>query len=106
MVYSVIQGSYEINKAYIIENFCVNKDKPMMNCDGKCFLADKIKAQKEKEDANSTFKFSVDFGVYVPVPAWNEGFARIFISINTSEVPYFEPYSTLLIQEVTKPPKL
>jgi hypothetical protein len=65
MVYSVIQGSYELNKAYIVENFCINKDKPMMNCDGKCYLSEQLKAQKEKQDANSIHKFTADFGVYI-----------------------------------------
>ncbi|MDR7131440.1 hypothetical protein J2X69_003804 [Algoriphagus sp. 4150] len=106
MVYSVIQGNYELNKAYIIENFCINKDKPAMNCDGKCFLAERMKAEKEKQDANSTYKFSVDFGVYVPAPASNHGFAKIFISVNTAVCAYLEPFTSLLINEVIKPPKI
>jgi|SRR5690606_2180525 len=106
MVYSVIQGSYELNKAYIIENFCVNTDKPMMNCDGKCYLADQMRAQKEKQDANSTHRFSIDFGVYVPVPYIGQIYSRTIIPINKLFVVYLEPFTALLIQEVIKPPKL
>lgn len=106
MVYSVIQGSYELNKAYIIENFCVNTDKPMMNCDGKCYLADQMRAQKEKQDANSTHKFSIDFGVYIPSSNVSQVFSRTFVAINKLVVFYVEPFATLLIHEVIKPPKL
>lgn len=106
MVYSVIQGSYELNKAYIIENFCVNTDKPMMNCDGKCYLADQMRAQKEKQNANSTHKFSIDFGVYIPVPNVFQVFSKPFFSINKLVVAYMEPFTSLLIHEVIKPPKL
>lgn len=106
MVYSVIQGSYELNKAYIIENFCVNKDKPMMNCDGKCFLAGKLKAQKEKQDANSTHKFTADFGVYIPVFPWklvDIWHSNVVLSHFSS---YNDPFTFKLIREVIKPPKI
>ena len=29
---------YELNKTEIIQKFCENKDKPKMQCDGKCHL--------------------------------------------------------------------
>ncbi len=39
---------YLIDKDYIAEFLCVNKDKPELNCDGKCYLAKML--QKKKED--------------------------------------------------------
>ena len=41
---------YQINKAYITRVLCENRDKPQLNCNGKCYLARKLKAQQEKED--------------------------------------------------------
>jgi len=35
--------NYAINKQYIIREFCVNKDKPEMHCNGKCYLEKQIK---------------------------------------------------------------
>ncbi|UOB17473.1 hypothetical protein [Abyssalbus ytuae] len=43
---------YIINKDYIAEFYCVNKDKPMLNCDGKCYLAKMIQAQQEDKKQN------------------------------------------------------
>lgn len=40
---------YRINRDYIAENLCVNRDKPMLNCNGQCYLAKKLKAAEEKE---------------------------------------------------------
>ncbi|WP_254562095.1 hypothetical protein [Dyadobacter diqingensis] len=40
---------FEIRRDYIIANLCVNRDKPMMHCDGKCYLAKRIAEAKEKE---------------------------------------------------------
>lgn len=41
---------YELRKEFIIKNYCVNKNRPELHCDGKCFLAKKIKAQTDKEE--------------------------------------------------------
>jgi hypothetical protein len=43
---------FKINQDFIAEVFCINKDKPMLSCNGKCYLAEQLKkadAEKEKE---------------------------------------------------------
>lgn len=35
---------YGLNIDYIIEKYCVNKDKPMLMCNGKCHLAERMQA--------------------------------------------------------------
>lgn len=40
---------YFLNKEYIVEFLCINKDKPELKCDGKCHLAKQIKKQQENE---------------------------------------------------------
>ncbi|MEM7101595.1 MAG: hypothetical protein AAF502_00610 [Bacteroidota bacterium] len=39
---------YLVNKDYITEFLCINKEKPELACDGKCFLADQIKKFNEE----------------------------------------------------------
>ena len=43
---SWIRFSYEINRAEIIEKFCINKEATTFECNGKCYL----KTQLEKAD--------------------------------------------------------
>lgn len=44
---------YLLHKSRIIERFCENKDKPLLNCDGKCYLAKKLNARYEaRRDAD------------------------------------------------------
>lgn len=43
---------YLANVDYIKEYFCVNKDKPMLHCDGTCFLAKKMAEAKKKEQSD------------------------------------------------------
>lgn len=45
---------YQANKAYIAKVLCVNKNRPSLHCDGKCYLAKKLKAAEEKEQKQTT----------------------------------------------------
>lgn len=40
---------FEVNQKYIAENLCVNKSKPWMHCNGRCYLMKKLKQAEEKE---------------------------------------------------------
>ena len=46
---------YQVRKDYIAEYLCVNKSKPLLNCNGKCFLAKKLnKANEERKKSQRT----------------------------------------------------
>lgn len=42
-------AGFELNRDYIAAELCVNKSKPELNCNGRCFLAEKLKKAAEKE---------------------------------------------------------
>ena len=46
---TVIVSFYEVNKEYITKNYCINKAKPEMKCDGKCHMKKMIKKSKKEE---------------------------------------------------------
>lgn len=58
----LVTAAFELNQSYIAEYFCINKDKPMLHCDGKCYLARKLKEAEEKEKKSE--KESVKIGSY------------------------------------------
>ena len=35
---TILKTAYEANISYFVDNFCVNKEKPKMKCNGKCHL--------------------------------------------------------------------
>jgi len=47
---------FHIQRAYIIKTQCINRYRPMMHCDGKCVLAQKLKQQEKKEKQNPDLK--------------------------------------------------
>ncbi len=46
----LIIGFYELNKAYVIENLCVNKNNPEKHCEGKCFINDQTSEDEHTAD--------------------------------------------------------
>jgi hypothetical protein len=40
---------FEINRDVIATTLCINRDEPVKKCMGKCFLAQQLKTDKEKE---------------------------------------------------------
>ena len=45
---------YRVNQDYIAKNLCENRDKPMLNCNGQCYLAKQLKAVEEKEQKSNS----------------------------------------------------
>ena len=43
---------YVINQDYIAEYLCINKDKPEMDCNGKCYLMQKIQKENDEKKQN------------------------------------------------------
>ncbi|NBA85345.1 hypothetical protein GVN16_06205 [Emticicia sp. CRIBPO] len=57
MIVPVLFLDYELRKDFIIKNYCVNKNRPEMHCDGKCYLAKRIKSAEEKDEKQATDQF-------------------------------------------------
>lgn len=49
-MFTIIRFNYEVNKELITELFCINKEKPMTMCYGKCYLKDQLEKTKEEKD--------------------------------------------------------
>lgn len=43
---------YVVNQDYIAEYLCVNKDKPMLNCNGKCYLSKMLQEEQDEKKQN------------------------------------------------------
>lgn len=49
---------FALNQDYIAEFLCINKDKPKLECNGKCYLAQELK--KEQKSEQKTPKISLE----------------------------------------------
>lgn len=41
---------FEIRRDYIVANLCENRNRPQLNCNGKCYLAKRIAETKKQEE--------------------------------------------------------
>lgn len=44
---------YQLNINEIIDKYCVNKERPSLNCNGKCYLMSQMKAKTQSSKENS-----------------------------------------------------
>jgi hypothetical protein len=44
---------FNLNQDKVVELFCINKDKPELDCKGKCYLAEKLEEDKQTEEGTS-----------------------------------------------------
>ncbi len=66
---------YQLNIDTIIEKYCVNKERPKLNCNGKCYLMTQMKMSKTTSDTkNSSLKVIV------------EAFIPLFFEDNTIQI--------------------
>jgi hypothetical protein len=45
----VVFAGFEMNRNYIAANLCVNKNKPWLHCNGKCYFMRKIHEAEQKQ---------------------------------------------------------
>lgn len=94
---------YYIDRDDFIEQFCVNKDKPEMKCNGKCHLkkVEKETTQKEKTPYNT-----VQIKEIAPfiVSYFNYSITQLEYE-QTQNKCYVNLYSYLSIHDAFKPPK-
>ena len=44
---------FNLNQDKVVELFCINKNKPELDCKGKCYLAEKLKEANQNEAGTS-----------------------------------------------------
>lgn len=96
---------YQLNIDYIIEKYCVNKEKPELQCNGKCHLAKQLQITTPTENHQST---SILTEAFFPVYLQDFGsldFSAIIIYLeNIQNFYYTNNYTHLLSFSIYKPP--
>lgn len=59
---------YEINKDYVADVLCINKDKPELNCKGKCYLKKQLNKTDEQQNSQDgkVVDTKIEIAEYVP----------------------------------------
>jgi len=98
---------YFVNYEYISEVLCINKEKPMSTCNGKCYLSQQLKEaqQTEKQDK----KIPTVEQERIPMIVYNSELPKFLITVLVEAKQYFQFYQfsikDLSISPPTPPPK-
>ena len=79
---------YRVNQDYIAKNLCENRDKPMLDCNGQCYLAKQLKAAEEKEQKSNSERLEKMPEVVLSFQAIQPVFTARFTAFNTVENHY------------------
>lgn len=103
-------AEYVANYDYIKNVLCENRDKPMLNCDGKCYLAKQLAKESEENSKNPFGEKSSKIEIQTTV------YFQSLLKINLDFILDYEKTeiskmdsnlkSTLLTSDITEPPEL
>ena len=99
-------AEYVVNYDYIVENLCENKDRPFLNCDGKCYLAKQLAKESEGTDKNpfesriskTDIQFVVSFNVSFNLNSDDNNTAPLLNNFRTSPDLYSNLFQTVIAQ--------
>ncbi|WP_254070998.1 hypothetical protein [Pedobacter sp. L105] len=102
-----VYAGFEMNRKYIAENLCINRDKPWLHCDGKCYLMNKVKQaeknEKKQEAKDNLTKMEVSFFQESHRIAFTE---PIILEVHKSIFTHYAyQYSSSYIEAIFRPPK-
>lgn len=100
-----VYAEFKSNQAYIAATLCENRDRPELNCQGKCYLMKKLKEAEDKEkkqENQAQKKASVDL-FFVNEPA-----APVLVmTVPAKKKPSIQKFSLPEFnREITQPPSI
>lgn len=92
---------FKANQEKITALFCINKDKPELKCDGKCYLMQELAENDNQSESNKEFKT-------LEIPLFLLPLNNILINSVFKKVVYFElpiHFIDFLPKNLNPPPK-
>jgi hypothetical protein len=96
--------SYQLNYQYISTVLCENKDKPVMDCKGKCQLNKEIKKNAEEEAKKQPALQNIQ-AEEIPSEKPYYTTPRFYLLKEVSYASYSEQYLSNALSHITPPPK-
>lgn len=102
--------SFKWNQEYIATTYCENKQKPALECDGKCYLKKQIQKQQESEDSPLLTKKGQFFEFFIQQDSKMLSFSsfqrptKVFQLGKTLFLEHSRWYARLLVTRMLRPP--
>jgi hypothetical protein len=94
---------YAVNYDYISKVLCINKNKPQIHCNGKCYLGKELAKNESQNDSKTKNSVQKVLDLYVPA-----AIAKISVLRELTFAPlhfnYEAGYSYLFLSHIFRPP--
>jgi len=102
-----ISVGFDLNRKYIADHLCENRNRPWMHCDGKCYFMRKIRQAEENEKKQGTKdnfdRLEVTFFQTVHEFEFQNPAYAIQVQFNVTDYRYW--YSNPIVKGIFKPPR-
>jgi hypothetical protein len=99
----LLVGNYVANKAFITANYCENKARPDLHCEGKCHLKKQLQKEEQSESANLVLKQKVELGWFEEMPSFEV--LSFWTTLENPSYAYHFDYESVLKMLDYQPPE-
>ena len=98
---------FKLNQQYIAANLCVNRFKPSLHCNGKCYFMRKIKQAEDNDKKQAAKDSSCRLEMSFIQQSFNITFYEpVIIDTLSAGFPVFDyQYTSRYLSSIFKPPK-
>ena len=100
---------YFVNYDYIVNELCENRDKPILSCNGKCYLEDQVKENNNLLEHHEQVPVlpKIDLTAYPLFVLFKSSFQQFHSFVNYEDRLYFNPKETFqeIILSFFRPPQ-
>ena len=104
---AVVYVGFKVNQPYIAKTLCINRSRPWLHCNGKCYFMRKIKQDEENEKKQSerdgTIRLEISF---CQEPYQITFIEPVILEVHQSIFPrYTYSYNSSYLSTIFRPPK-
>ena len=102
-----VYAGFQLNQDYIAKNLCVNRNRPEMHCNGRCYLMSKLKQVNEKEKKQAARDNLNRMETSFLQRACTISFKAPVTALVVTNFPHYQyTYCSQYITTVFRPPKM
>lgn len=104
----IVYAGFEVNRSYIAKTLCINRARPWMHCNGRCYFMRKIKAAEENEKKQTEKDNLSRFEISFIQAGFRFEFRQKYTEVKMLPCPIAvrETYSDPHLQSLFRPPQV
>lgn len=96
-------AGFEMNQDYIAKELCINKNKPQLHCNGKCYLMKKLKQAEDKEQKQERQLLKIQ--LQEPLGSMRFEFKQYPYAVTAVHIPYTTGKPLSNVKAIFHPPQ-